>query len=323
MSNNNRNFSSRIDYGLLFIIFLLFVMSCLAIYSAQTTGQYGENFVVKQIVWYAVGLTIAFLIMTLDADQLKKMSWYLYGLGLLLLLGLIVAPESLAPVRNGAKSWYQLPGLGSIQPSEMMKVFLIMALAALVQNHHAKHRIRTMQTDFILLMKIGLTTAAPLMLVMQQPDLGTSLVMIAIMIGMIFVSGITWRILLPMFGGGVLLVGTIFYLVVWHPNIMEKYFHVKQYQFGRIYAWLDPYNYTSAEGYQLIKSLLAIGSGTTSGKGFGNREVYLPEGHTDFIFSVIGEEYGFLGASAVIILYFMLVYNMTKIGLETKNEYNS
>ncbi len=322
-NNNNRNFSSRIDYGLLFIIFLLFVMSCLAIYSAQTTGQYGENFVVKQIMWYVVGLTVAFLIMTLDADQLKKMSWYLYGLGLLLLLGLIVAPEALAPVRNGAKSWYQFPGVGSIQPSEMMKVFLIMALSALIQNHHAKHRIRTLQTDFILLIKIGLTTAAPLFFVMQQPDLGTSLVMIAIMIGMIFVSGITWRILLPMFGGGILLVGVIFYLVVWHPDIMEKYFHVKQYQFGRIYAWLDPYNYTSSEGYQLIKSLLAIGSGTASGKGFGNREVYLPEGHTDFIFAVIGEEYGFLGASAVIILFFMLVYSMTKIGLETKNEYNT
>ncbi len=198
-----------------------------------------------------------------------------------------------------------------------------MALSALIQNHHAKHRIRTLQTDFILLMKIGLTTGAPLLLVMQQPDLGTSLVMIAIMIGMIFVSGITWKMLVPMFGGGFLLVGVIFYLVVWHPDIMEKYFHVKQYQFGRIYAWLDPYNYTSSEGYQLIKSLLAIGSGTTSGKGFGNREVYLPEGHTDFIFAVIGEEYGFLGASIVIILYFMLVYNMTKIGLETKNEYNT
>ena len=136
-NNNNRNFTSKIDYGLLFIIFLLFVTSCLAIYSAQTTGQYGENFVVKQIMWYVVGLTIAFLIMTLDADQLKKMSWYLYGFGLLLLLGLIVAPETLAPIRNGAKSWYQFPGVGSIQPSEMMKVFLIMALSALIPNHYA------------------------------------------------------------------------------------------------------------------------------------------------------------------------------------------
>ena len=294
----------------------------MAIYSAQTTGQYGDNFVIKQVLYYIVGLSIAFTIMTFDADQLKKMSWYLYILGLLILIVLIIAPESIAPVKNGAKSWFTLPGF-SLQPSELMKVFLIMALAALVQNHHMKNRVKTLQTDFMLLIKIGITTMIPIILVLRQPDLGTSLVMIAIMVGMIFVSGITWKILLPLFGGGTLLVGVIFYLVVWHPNIMEKYLHVKQYQFGRIYAWLYPYNYTSAEGYQLIKSLLAIGSGTTSGKGFGNREVYLPEGHTDFIFSVIGEEYGFLGSSLVISLFFLLIYNMTKIGLETKNDFNT
>ena len=294
----------------------------MAIYSAQTTGQYGDNFVIKQVLYYIVGLGIAFTIMTFDADQLKKMSWYLYILGLLILIVLIIAPESIAPVKNGAKSWFTLPGF-SLQPSELMKVFLIMALAALVQNHHMKNRVKTLQTDFMLLIKIGITTMIPIILVLRQPDLGTSLVMIAIMVGMIFVSGITWKILLPLFGGGTLLIGVIFYLVVWHPNIMEKYLHVKQYQFGRIYAWLDPYNYTSAEGYQLIKSLLAIGSGTTSGKGFGNREVYLPEGHTDFIFSVIGEEYGFLGSSLVISLFFLLIYNMTKIGLETKNDFNT
>ena len=320
--SNNKNFSSRIDYGLLFIVFLLFLTSCLAIYSAQTTGQYGGNFVIKQVLYYIVGLSLAFTIMTFDADQLKKMSWYLYILGLLILIVLIIAPDSIAPVKNGAKSWFMLPGF-SLQPSELMKVFLIMALAALVQNHHMKNRVKTLQTDFMLLLKIGITTMIPIILVLRQPDLGTSLVMIAIMIGMIFVSGITWKILLPLFGGGSLLIGVIFYLVVWHPNIMEKYLHVKQYQFGRIYAWLDPYNYTSAEGYQLIKSLLAIGSGTTSGKGFGNREVYLPEGHTDFIFSVIGEEYGFLGSSLVISLFFLLIYNMTKIGLETKNDFNT
>lgn len=322
MSNKN-NFTSKIDYGLLFIVFLLFLASCMAIYSAQTTGQYGENFVLKQIVWYAVGLVMAFGIMTLDADQLKKMSWYLYGFGLLLLLGIIVAPASIAPVINGAKSWYRVPGLGSIQPSEFMKVFLILALATVTQNHHAKHRLKTPQTDFLLLGKLVFVTAIPILFVMKQPDLGTSLVMIAIMLGMIFVSGISWKILGPLFGGGGVIVGSIFYLVVWHPEIMEKYFKVKQYQFGRIYSWLDPYNYTSSEGYQLTKSLLAIGSGTTSGKGFGNREVYLPEGHSDFIFSVIGEEYGFLGASIVISLFFLLIYNMTKIGLETKNDFNT
>ena len=173
--SNNKNFSSRIDYGLLFIVFLLFLTSCMAIYSAQTTGQYGDNFVIKQVLYYIVGLGIAFTIMTFDADQLKKMSWYLYILGLLILIVLIIAPDSIAPVKNGAKSWFTLPGF-SLQPSELMKVFLIMALAALVQNHHMKNRVKTLQTDFMLLLKIGITTMIPIILVLRQPDLGLSLI---------------------------------------------------------------------------------------------------------------------------------------------------
>src|SRR4051812_26788341 len=105
--SNNKNFTSRIDYGLLFIVFLLFLTSCMAIYSAQTTGQYPENFLVKQIVWYIVGISLAFVIMRFDADQLKKMSWYLYFFGLFLLMTIIIAPTSIAPVVNGAKSWFR------------------------------------------------------------------------------------------------------------------------------------------------------------------------------------------------------------------------
>src|SRR5690606_24440890 len=98
---------------------------------------------------------------------------------------------------------------------------------------------------------------------------GTGLVLISILIGMIFVSGITWRILLPIFGTGMALISAILYLVLWHPQLLEKYLGVKQYQFGRIYSWLDPYTYESSTGFHLTKSLLAIGSGQTGGKGFG------------------------------------------------------
>ena len=97
-----------------------------------------------------------------------------------------------------------------------------------------------------------------------------------------------------------MLISTIFYFVLWQPEILEKYLGVKEYQFGRIYSWIDPYNYQGSSGYQLVRSLLAIGSGETTGKGFGTREVYLPESHSDFIFSVIGEEFGFIGASVLI-----------------------
>ena len=105
MEQQNR-FSNRIDYTLVFILFLLCLSSCIAIYSAMTTGQYTENFLVKQIFWYAVGVGIIAAVITLDSDQLMKISWYAYGFGLFLLLLLIIAPESIVPVRNGAKSWF-------------------------------------------------------------------------------------------------------------------------------------------------------------------------------------------------------------------------
>ncbi|MBU8880836.1 rod shape-determining protein RodA [Bacillus sp. FJAT-29790] len=320
---SNKTTPSRLDFSLVFIMILLFLVSCISIYSAQTTGQYKENFLLKQFVWYLVGTGIIMAVITLDSDQLKKLSWYAYGFGLLLLGFLIVAPSSIAPVINGAKSWFIVPGMGSLQPSELVKVFLILVLAKVIEEHHQKNRLKTVQTDLWLLVKLGIFTMIPLLLVMQQPDLGTGLVFIAIMLGMIFISGITWKLLAPIFGTGITLVSVIFYFVIWHPEILEKYLGVKEYQFGRIYSWIDPYNYQSSTGFQLTRSLLAIGSGETSGKGYGTREVYLPESHTDFIFSIVGEEFGFIGASIVISIFFMLIYQITKVGMETKNDFYS
>lgn len=319
----NSQQQSRIDYGLILILIMMFIVSCVAIYSAQSTSQYNTNFVIRQIVWYGVGIGIIAIVIRFDSSQFHDLSWYLYGFGMILLAFLVIAPPSIAPVINGAKSWYRFPGIGQIQPSEFIKVFLILTLSRILVNHHIKHTIKTIQSDFFLLLKMGIATTMPLFLIMQQPDLGTSLVLISILLGMIFVSGITWRILLPLFGSAGALAGFIFYLVLWNPAILEKYLGVKQYQFGRIYSWLDPYSYSSSEGFQLTRSLLAIGSGQTGGKGFGYREVYLPESHTDFIFSVIGEEYGFIGGSVVISLFFVLVYHITKLALTTKVPYYS
>lgn len=318
---STKNTNSKLDYSLVLIVMLLFLASCISIYSAQASGQYKENFLIKQIVWYAVGGGIITAVMTLDSDQLRKLTWYAYGFGIFLLGFLIVAPTSIAPVINGAKSWYKVPGFGSLQPSEFVKIFIILALARVIDDHHLKYQVKTLQTDLWLLVKLGLTTMLPLLLVMQQPDLGTSLVFLAILLGMVFIAGISWKLLVPIFSVGITLISTIFYFVLLKPEILEKYLGVKQYQFGRIYSWLDPYNFQSSAGYQLTKSLLAIGSGQTGGKGYGNREVYLPESHTDFIFSVVGEEFGFIGASVLISLFFLLIYHITKVGMETKNHF--
>ncbi|MEH7418916.1 FtsW/RodA/SpoVE family cell cycle protein [Neobacillus drentensis] len=317
---SNSNTTSKLDYSLVFILILLFLASCFAIYSAQASGQYKENFLIKQIVWYVVGAGIVTMVMTLDSDQLKKLTWYAYGFGILLLGFLIVAPASIAPVINGAKNWFVLPGVGSIQPSEFVKIFIILALSRVIDQHHLKNPVKTLQTDFWLLIKMGIVTMVPLGLIIKQ-DLGTSLVFLAILLGMIFISGVSWKILVPIFSFGIILIGMIFYFVLWNPAVLEKYLGVGEYQLRRIYSWLDPYSYEGTDAYQLTKSLLAIGSGQTGGKGFGNREVYLPESQTDFIFSVVGEEYGFIGSSVLISLFFLLIYHITKVGMETKNNF--
>ena len=160
--STNKQSASKLDFGLVLILMLLFISSCIAIYSAQTTGQYNENFLLKQIIWYIAGSGIIAAVITLDSEQWMKITWYVYGIGIALLAFLIVAPESIAPYINGAKSWYKVPGLGSLQPSEFVKVFLILALSRVIVEHHQKHLIKTIQTDLWLLMKLGIVTLVPL-----------------------------------------------------------------------------------------------------------------------------------------------------------------
>ncbi|MGA3600678.1 MULTISPECIES: FtsW/RodA/SpoVE family cell cycle protein [Lysinibacillus] len=322
---NKRNFASRFDWTLAFILLTFLVISLLAIASAQTSGQYGTNFVPKQLQWYVIGAVIISIVMFFEPDQYKKMSWYMYGFGIALLVLLIFMPEGTGQIGekiNGAKSWYHTP-LGNIQPSEFMKTFYILALARLISKHHEVHPFKSIKTDFLLLGKMALTLAVPLALILEQPDLGSALVFFAITAALIIVAGVSWKIILPIFVGGAAVGGTFLWMALYMQDFLEQAFGLKPYQFARIYSWLDPYSYSSSEGYHLITSLNAIGSGEIFGKGFKGREVYVAEGHTDFIFTVIGEEWGFVGASFVICMFFLLIYHLTKTTLLLKDPFST
>ncbi|WP_075619268.1 FtsW/RodA/SpoVE family cell cycle protein [Paenisporosarcina indica] len=323
---NNKGFADRFDWTLAFIILLLFIVSLFAISSAQTSGQYLINFIPKQTFWYLVGAIIIGLAMFFEPEQYKKMAWILYGGGIFLLLLLIFMPEGqgqIGQLRNNAKSWYHLPGLGSIQPSEFMKTFFILAMARMISKHHEKFPLKSMKTDLILLGKIALTMLVPLLFIMKQPDLGTSLVFIAITAALMLVGGITWKLIVPLFAGTAIMGGTLLWMAVYMQDFLSNTFGFKAYQNARVYSWLDPYSYATAEGYNLINAMTAIGSGEITGKGYQGRQVYVPENHTDFIFTVIGEEYGFIGASIVISLFFLLIYHLTKITLQLKDPFST
>lgn len=317
-----RNFSERFDWRLAFIIILFFIISLLAISSAQTTGQYaGSNFVIKQVINFIVAAIIIAIVMYFDPDQYKKLAWYLFGFGIFLLLLLAIIPEGeFAIVRNGAKSWFKTP-LGNIQPSEFMKTFYILAAARIISKHNDEFTNRTIKTDFILLGKIGIALFIPLLFIILQPDLGSALVFFAITAALIIIAGVSWKIILPVFISAAAFGGTLIWMAIYMQDVLEKIFGFDHYQFARIYSWLDPYSYSKNEGFHLISSLNAIGSGEIFGKGYMGREVYVSENHTDFIFTVIGEEWGFVGASIVICLYFLLIYHLTKITLTLKDPF--
>lgn len=315
---NKRTRKNYFDTDLLLIIVVFMAISCFFIYSAEKYLPIKKAFALKQMIWYIGGFGMTAIIYFLDFDQIKKLSKYLFGLGILLLAALIVAPESIAPNIKGAKSWFSLPGF-SLQPSEFMKVFLIIFLAKIIVDHHEKYQARTLKSDFYLIGKMGFATAIPLAFILLQPDAGTAMVVTAIFLGMVFVSGIDWKIISALVVSGITIIGSLVAIYIWKPNLLLSF--LDDYQLDRVHSWLDPFQFGEGIGFQLRNSILAIGSGMNFGKGFNNGVVYVPEAHSDFIFTVIAEEGGFLAGSVVIALYFILIYKIVAVATFNKGQY--
>ncbi|OAS83851.1 MULTISPECIES: FtsW/RodA/SpoVE family cell cycle protein [Metabacillus] len=315
----------QIDYTLIFIMFLLAIISTFAINSAEETLPsvlQGINFSMKQLQWYVIGTVAVFVTMLIDYDRFKQLSWYLYGFGMLLLLGLEVLPSGIVQTIKGATSWYKLGPLGNFQPSELMKIFMIIVLSKIIADHREKYPNNTLTDDFLLIGKLAATAAPPVLLLVRQPDMGMTMVFCAIIASLVLVSGIKWRIILTAVTSALLAIGTVLIIFFKFPDFFHKYI-LKEYQLDRFYGWLNPYEYSGEQGFQLVKSLLAIGSGELRGKGYANLEVYLPEAHTDFIFAIISEQFGFIGGSIVVSLFFLLIYRMIHISLESNDPFGS
>lgn len=316
--------SDRFDWTLAFYLLLFCIVSLTAIGSAQNSGQYNTNFVPLQIRWYVLGAIIIFVMIQLEPQQYKKLAWPLYAFGIFLLLFLMLAPGGqgqLAEIRLGAKRWLHLPVIGTIQPSEFIKTFFILGLARTVSTHHERYPDKSLKMDMMLLGKAGLMLLVPLALIMKQPDLGTSLVFIAITVAVVIASGISWKLLAPLMAIGATIGATLLWMAIFAQDFLQK-LGFDPYQFKRVYSWLDPYSYPGEEGYNLIQAMTAIGSGEFTGKGFKESVVYIPENHTDFIISVIGEEWGFIGSSLLITLFFVFIYHLTKIALTLKDPFS-
>ncbi|MDM5153850.1 FtsW/RodA/SpoVE family cell cycle protein [Bacillus sp. DX1.1] len=319
----DKNSQYRIDYVLLLILLTIAIVSCFAIASAQPSlPAYLQqvNFVFKQIQWYVIGSIAIIAVMIIDFDRYKQIAWYLYGFAMLLLLGLEFKIPGAKTIK-GATAWYELPGIGNFQPSEIMKLFLILVVGRIIVNHNEKYPFRTPREDLILLGKIFGASLPPLLLIAKEPDLGNTMVISAMLAAMILVSGIRWRFIFGLAGLVTAAGSTLTYIYFAHTAFFKEHI-LKEYQLDRFYGWLAPYEYET-QGYQLRQAVLATGSGELHGKGWENGQVYFPEPHTDFIFTNIAEQFGFLGASVVISLFFLLIYRMIHISLESNDPFGS
>lgn len=320
---NNQKYPQRIDYGVILSVMLLCIISILSLYSTTVLIQEEAlTMTIMQIAWYGVGIITAAIIMMFDSEQLWKMTTYLYIIGLLMLLFTVFFYDRGMAATTGGRRWVRVPGIGyTLQLSEFVKIPYILMLSKTVTRHNSQNSLRTYQSDFILLGKLAVLALVPISLVLLQQDLGTALVYMAIVIGIVLLSGIKWQILLPIFLIVAAVGISLIVLVIYNREFLLE-LGFRQYQFERIDVWLNPHGSDlGREGYQLSQTFKAVGSGGVFGKGLGISEVYVPVRESDMIFATIGENFGFAGGAFLIFVYFVLVYHMIKIVYDTKNEF--
>lgn len=292
---NIKNILTIYDPIILLIVIFLIFWSILNVYSA-TFHEY-SNLYIKQAVFGVIGLTVMLLLPLIDYRKLLNLSPYLYLIGVILLLGVMLFGKTIL----GAKRWINL-GFFMLQPSELMKFIMILITAHLLDD---KKSISLKDISIILII-----TAMPLILILKQPDLGTSIMVLLPVLVILFTAGLPKKYI---FGA----IGLFIFLT---PFLWQ---HMKEYQKKRILAFLNPDADPFGSAYHILQSKIAVGSGKLTGKGFlegtQSKLFFLPEQHTDFIFATIGEEWGFLMSALIVLLYLILGIRVVLWGLKIKH----
>jgi rod shape determining protein RodA len=269
-----------------------------------------HHFLYRQAAYGVVGLILMLVVSRFDYSRMREWKIGLYGL----LIGSILMVLALGGATRGSKRWIEFPFF-RFQPSELGKVLLILALAGFVVD-----RMRRLQ-DRETTSRIMLLALIPCILVVAQPDIGTGMVYIVVAFAVLFVAGTKWTHFAAL---GTLGVGAVVLVLVAAPAAGVQV--MKPYQVDRLTAFLHPTDNPREQGYQINQSLAAVGSGGKTGRGNQATQTkldFLPEHHTDFVFSVVGETFGFVGAALVLSLFALLIWRSLRILTMAKNLYGT
>ncbi len=297
------------DYILIITVLALFVIGVFGIYSAGHNDADNTEYI-KQIAWFSAVFVVAIFLWAIDTSMFEIFGYILYAVSLVLLIVVLAMPSI-----YGASSWFRIGGF-SYQPSELMKIGFIICTAK-VMSMYIENRESPQPNNkkkIILLLVIATLFAVPMLLIILQPDFGTALVYIMILAFMVFKLGLKYRYIIV----GILL------LAVLLPTV---YNFLPEHAKTRIDVFLNPELDPLGDGYNAIQSKIAVGAGMFLGTGFlkGSQTQYdyLPVQSSDFIFSVISEEMGFVVSALVVILYLVMLLRILKISSDARDNFSS
>jgi rod shape determining protein RodA len=302
----DRRLLMHFDWVLLLLLIFIGAMSVLNLYSATypVRNEEGTQIFVKQVYWYLIGFGVLLMMTTFDYHHLLRLAYPAYFFSVILLI-LVLA---IGDVRSGSQRWLHLGGF-TFQPAELMKITLVILLAKFYEDRSQinEFRLRDLWQPLAFI-------AVPCLLIVKEPDLGTALTVLIVSFSVILFAKLKWRSLATLVIGCLLPAPFLWSML-------------KEYQQRRILIFLNPEMDPLGAGYHINQSKIAIGSGMAWGKGFlkgtQTRLHFLPEQHTDFAFSVLAEEWGFLGAMVLLLLFVFLIFWGLNIAKNSKDKFGA
>lgn len=319
-----------LDFGFLFILLILFATSCFALYNAFNLirSGAGPSYLRRQIMWYVIGFAAMFIISRFSIKRIMDMLPLVYKILMGVLVYLLLSKFlfrftgyhlPFASDVNGAYSWLILPGLGSFQASEFMKVVLILKTAQIISDYQKTHPNPTGKDDLVLFMQILRWAFLPMILILLEPDTGVFIIIAFTLLILVLCSGIRRLYIWISFGAIALVLGLFFFLYFTNHDLLSSLFSA--YQLRRIDAWLYPERNLLGSSNQLYTALLSLGSAGLGGHGLQASIIAIPEAHTDFIFAAFGQCFGLAGTSFILLVCMWLDLYLCKMAYNSKQSF--
>lgn len=298
----------KVEYGILIPLIIFAIISITTVYSAQNLlPEYSSNLYLKQLIWYVLGFGIAYFIMFIGNKFLYNSAYILYVINVILLILVLFFGKEV----NNSKCWFEL-GFFSLQPSEFMKVILILTLSRMISDFNTEYDNPSVETEFKFILKVMLIVFIPSVLTFIEPDTGAVIIYLVTAMTMLFIGGIRKRWFFSLFLIIFVFLGILFAIYFINQDLFISIFGTNFfYRIDRILNW------SSGSGGQLTNSLIAIGSAGVLGHGFNKTPIYFPELQTDFIYGVFSSNYGLIGSILLIILFIYFDINLINSASKT------